>query len=231
MAGRLTRFLNLERARKPGLTPPHGVANRGRFTGEPEAAKPEQTFRAERAAQLESGVEIDAHPDSEQPFTRCPVCEADNTKFALKCINCQTPLDTDEVHEWNRRLWAERQKQRALEPKAPPLPAGEDQQRLLGEAIAQQVAERASWSSGFGRQSSDNRPLGLRLLDFIPDANVRFGVAMALVATFFGSGLVAFVAKQHPRLQVAGTVVAVALLILFLPGGRRRSRWWNDDDL
>ena len=235
MAGRLTRFLNLERARKPDGTPPHGVANRERFTGDsPPVAAPEDLFRAERAAQLESGIEIDAHPDSEQPFTRCPVCEADNSKFAVRCINCRTALDTEQVHEWNRRLWAERQKQRALEPKPAPLPPpGQDPQRQLAATIAQPIPERerAKWNWGADYQSDDTRPIGVKLLDLIPNPNLRFGVAMALVATFFGSGIVAYVAKQHPQLQMAGTIVALALLILFLPGRRRRrSWWWWDDD-
>src|SRR5438034_715963 len=45
MAGRLTRFLNLERARKPSDTPHHGVVTKERFAGE-------------RKAQLESGGEM-----------------------------------------------------------------------------------------------------------------------------------------------------------------------------
>ena len=46
MAGRLTRFLNLERARKPGDTPAHGVVSRERFSGEsPPQAPPDDPFR------------------------------------------------------------------------------------------------------------------------------------------------------------------------------------------
>jgi hypothetical protein len=228
MAGKLTRFLNLERARKPGDTPPaHGVATKARFTDEaPPPVAPDEHFRAERAGQLESGVEIDVHPAGEQPFLRCPLCEADNSKYAARCINCQARLDTDEVHDWNARLWKERQQQRALEPGAPPPPSPQ-QQRQLGEAIAQQVAEseraRTFWSS-------DSTPLGLRLLELIPDPNLRFGVAMGLVAAFFGSGLMVYLARGHSALQAAGTIAALALFILFVPGRRRRSRWWYFDD-
>src|SRR5213075_46124 len=95
MGGRLTRFLNLERPRKPGETPPHGVANEARF-------------REERRAQLESGIEVETGDAAEQPFLRCPVCEADNTKFAVKCINCQGRLDTDDVRVWNVTFWRQR---------------------------------------------------------------------------------------------------------------------------
>ena len=225
MAGRLTRFLNLERARKPGETPAHGIVSKDRFSGEsPPAAEPEDLFRAERAAQLDSGVEIDAHPDSEQPFLRCPVCESDNSKFAVKCINCQGRLDTEEVHQWNVRLWARRQKARALEPR-PPAPV--DQQRLLGEAIARRVAE----TEGARFRLDDRTPLGLRLLQEIPDPNLRFAVAMGMVVTFFGAGLAVYLAKGHTLVQAVGAIVAGALFVLFMPqSGRSRSRWWDDGD-
>jgi hypothetical protein len=195
-------------------------------------ARPDAAARSRQQEPLESGFEIDAHPDSEQPFTRCPVCEADNSKFAVRCINCQTALDTEQVREWNQRLWAERQKQRALEPVRAPLPPpGPDVQRQLGEMIARQVGqhEREKWSFSIDFRTGDTRPLGMKLLDSIPDANLRFGVAMGLVATFFASGIVAYVAEAHPPLQFASIGVALVLLFLFLPGGRRSSRWWDDD--
>src|SRR6185436_13115130 len=129
-------------ARKPTDTPARGVVSKERFSGEaPPAVPPDDAFRAAREAQLESGIEIETAKPAEQPFLRCPVCEADNSKYAMRCLNCQARLDTDEVHEWNARLWAERQKQKAAEP-PPPAPEVVDQQRLLGEAIARQVGER-----------------------------------------------------------------------------------------
>ncbi len=221
MAGRLTRFLNLERARKPSDTPAHGVVSKERFTGEaPPAPIPaDQAFRAEREAQLESGIEIETVKPAEQPFLRCPVCEADNSKYAMRCLNCQTR--------------AERQKQKAAEPVAPPAAVVDQQQRLMGEAIAQQVGERERARMWWSRDPGDPTPLGMRLLELIPDSNVRFAVAMGLVGAFFGSGLVAFVARSHPVLQTGATVVAVALLVLFMPNRRRRRRgWWGwlDDD-
>ena len=224
MAGRLTRFLNLERARKPGDTPTHGVVSRERFSGEsPPVVPPEDPFRAERAAQLDSGVEIDAHPDSEQPFLRCPVCESDNSKFAVKCINCQGRLDTEEVHQWNARLWAARQRARAREPR-PPLAV--DQQRLLGETLARRVAER----EGSRLRIDARTPIGLQLLQEIRDPNLRFAVAMGMVVTFFGAGIVVYVAKGHTLVQAVGAIVAGALFVLFMPrSSSRSSRWWNDD--
>jgi len=224
MAGRLTRFLNLERARRPGETPAHPTVSKDRFSGEsPPTVAPEELFRAERAAQLESGVEIDAHPDSEQPFLRCPVCESDNSKFAVKCINCQGRLDTEEAHQWNARLWAARQRALAQEPRPP---ARADQQRLLGEEIARRVAER----EGSRLRLDARTPIGLLLLEEIRDSNLRFAVAMGMVVTFFGAGMVVYLAKGHTLVQAVGAVVAGALFLLFMPrSSRRRSRWWNDD--
>jgi len=61
MAGRLTRFLNLERPHRPGEAPKHEVATKARFTGEP------------------SGMVLE--PDlGERPFLRCPRCEADSAR-------------------------------------------------------------------------------------------------------------------------------------------------------
>ena len=228
MAGRLTRFLNLEKARKPSDTPAHGIATRARFSDEPPAPAAEESFRAEREAQLRSGIEVEAGSAAEQPFFRCPVCEGDNTKYAVKCINCQGRLDSDEVRSWNARLWKERRKERAQEPavRPPPPPAVQQQ---LGELLARQVAQTERARMGWNGDSRDRTPLGMKLLELIPDPNLRFAAAMGMVAAFFGSGLVAFVAKGHPALQAVGTVVAVALLILFMPNRRRRSRWWEDD--
>ena len=207
MAGRLTRFLNLERPRKPGETPPHGVANEGRF-------------RAEREEQIRSGIEIETAGAAEQPFTRCPVCEADNTRFAVKCINCQSRLDTEEVHAWNVTFWRQRQVMAAAQPKPPEVV---EQNRLLGESIAREVAEherlRLGWSGMY-----DSTPIGMRLLELIPNQNVRFGVAMGMVATFFGAGTLAYVERNHPVLQTVAIVIAVGLLVLFTPN-RRRGRW------
>ncbi|MCA1825987.1 MAG: hypothetical protein LC689_03480 [Myxococcales bacterium] len=216
MAGRLTRFLNLERPRKPGDTPPHGVAN-------------EERFRARREEQLRSGVEIDATDATEQPFLRCPVCEADNTRFAVKCVNCQARLDSDEVRTWNVRFWQARLVVRSQEAKRPAVDVVE-QNRLLGESIAREVADHERLKMGWSASSYDSRPLGMRLLEMIPDANVRFGVAMAMVATFFGAGTLAYLARSHPVLQTAGIVVAVGLLVLFTPNrsGRWRRSFWDD---
>ena len=221
MGGRLTRFLNLEKARKPSPDAPDVPMTAARFSGEaPPAASADDLFRAEREAQLASGVEVEQTSDDEQPFLRCPVCEADNSKFAVKCINCQGRLDTDEVHAWNARLWQERRAARELEVAKPAAPPLAEQNRLLGEALAQEVAERERLKMGQQDWSSSTTPIGMRLLELIPNPNVRFAVAMGLVAAFFAAGTVAYVARNHPVLQTVGIVVAVGLLVLFTPKSR-----------
>ena len=230
MAGRLTRFLNLEKPRRPGEAPAHEVATKGRFTDEaPPVAAPDDLFRAQREAQLRSGIELETESPAEQPFLRCPVCEADNSKYAARCINCQARLDSDEARAWNARLWQERRK--AQEAGAQPQLDAESllaQNRALGEALAREVGERErarlSWLG-----TGDGTPAGMRLLGLIQSPGARFATVIALVATFFGSAIVAYTAKGHPALQVGGLVVAMALLALFTPNRRRRWRWWDWD--
>jgi hypothetical protein len=210
MAGRLTRFLNLERPHRPGEGPKHEVATKARFTGEP------------------SGMALE--PDlGEQPFLRCPRCEADNSRYAERCLNCQAPLMGEDVRAWNERLWAERKAAQAQEQ-----PAARHQRetallqqnRLLGEALARQVAERErtrlSWWSG----ASDFTPVGLRLLSLLPTSRARVLAGAVAFGTFLGGAITAFVARKHPMLQGAGLVVALLMVVLFAPNTRYR-RWWD----
>ncbi|HET9751760.1 MAG TPA: hypothetical protein VFP52_02315, partial [Myxococcales bacterium] len=90
MAGRLARFLKLEQPQKDAEVPRHEVATTARFRGEP------------------SGIALE--PDfGDQPFLRCPQCEADNTRYAERCQNCQARLSGEDVRAWNAQLWAARQ--------------------------------------------------------------------------------------------------------------------------
>src|ERR671937_482510 len=161
MAGRLTRFLNLERPRRPGDPPHHEVATTGRFTGDP------------------SGIAVQSDV-GQRPFLRCPRCEADNTRYADRCVNCQAPLDGDNVRAWNDRLWEERQAQAAQERAA--IEASRtaqltEQNRQLGEALAREIGERERarlgwWSSG---SLPDATPIGVRLLAMLPRQRARIG--------------------------------------------------------
>jgi hypothetical protein len=211
MAGRLTRFLNLERPHRPGEAPHHEVATKARFTGEP------------------SGIALE--PDfGEQPFLRCPRCEADNSRYAERCMNCQGALTGEEVRAWNERLWAERKAQKAQENTAVARTRVEqsllEQNRKLGEALAREMGERErarlSWWSG----ANDLTPVGVRLLSLLPTTRARVLAGMVALATFLAAAVTAFVARKHPMLQGAGFVVGLVLLVLFTPNARYR-RWWE----
>jgi hypothetical protein len=211
MGGRLTRFLNLEKRRSPTDAPPHEVATKARFEGAPPSI----------------GLELDF---GEQPFLRCPSCEADNGKHEERCIHCQRPLQTAEVHAWNAEFW---EKRKAERPPAAPLPQSppslSPENRHLAEALAREVGERERerlfWSGGM----YDSTPVGVRLLSLIRDSRTRLMVGAGMLVTFLGGGLVAFTARGHPGLQVAGAIVAMLLFVLFVPNSRRR-RWWHWDD-
>lgn len=239
MAGRLTRFLNLERARKPQDTPAHGVVTRERFGGsQPTPQEADQHFREERQAQLESGVEIEKAGADEQPFLRCPVCEADNSKYAVKCLNCSQRLDTDEARAWNERFWRERRGQmqeqkrseQALEERQD---EARNTQRALGEALARQVAETEGTRLGWMQERSldDPTPLGVRLLSAISSPGLRIGVAAGLAGLFVGALAVAF-RYRHADSAMEGVALLAAFLVLslFMPNPRRRRRpwWWGD---
>lgn len=209
MAGRLARFLKLEQRQKGADVPPHEVANTARFRGEP------------------SGMVLE--PDSgEQPFLRCPRCEADNTRYAERCQNCQAPLTGEDVRAWNEQFWAARQaadagKAEAAQPLTP------DAQRLLGEAIAREVGERErarlSW---WGSETvHDSTPVGMRLLAMLPTRRARVTVAAVAFAAFAAGALAAFDGSHRPALRGAGLVVSMLLLLLFTPNLPRRRRWWD----
>jgi hypothetical protein len=138
MAGRLSRFLNLERRRKPDAAPPHEVVSRGRFDPRPE---------------------IELSPDhGEQPFLRCPSCEADNSRYAASCVNCGGRLDTAAVTEWNDRLWISLHEEKAAPADAMPeaevstaeARADERGRPLLRVAGAAMAIALAAWVKGLG---------------------------------------------------------------------------------
>jgi len=235
VAGRLTRFLNLERARKPADTPHHEVVTKERFGAPPPTPQQvDRHFREEREAQLESGVEIETAPAGEQPFLRCPVCEADNSKYAVKCLNCSQRLDTDEARTWNERFWRKRrdemqqqgQAEAALEQRH-----GEalEAQRALGEMLGHQDSEREGarlgWMQDRGLNNPD--PIGFRLLRAISSRRLRLATGIGFAGVFVGALLVAF-RYRHLDPSVEGFALLAAFLVvsLFLPNMRSRRRWW-----
>ncbi|HTO95688.1 MAG TPA: hypothetical protein VMK66_01485 [Myxococcales bacterium] len=215
MAGRLTRFLNLERPRAPGEKP-HEVATRGRFTGEPPELAVERDF-------------------GDQPFLRCPRCQTDNSRYAQRCGSCATPLDSEEAQAFNDRLWTERKAERAREEVAlrqrrPSEAELLQQNRMLGEALAREVGQREwnrlsflGWGSG---GYYDPTPIGFRLLSLLPSLQAKIVAGALAVVTFIGAVTAALAGRGHPRVQGAGFVVGVLLLLLFTPNLPRRRRWW-----
>src|SRR5205814_1094863 len=71
-----------------------------------------ERLRAERKERYASGMEIAEQAPEAQPFLRCAICEADNSRFAEKCMNCGAPLTTDEQRTYNEALWAARRADR-----------------------------------------------------------------------------------------------------------------------
>ena len=189
------------------------MATTARFTGDP------------------SGIALDRDL-GDQPFLRCPRCEADNSRYAERCQNCQARLTDPEVLAWNERLWAERKAQQAHEQAA--LTAAQREQsllqqnRMLGEALAREVGERERarlswWSWG----DWDPTPIGVRLLSLLPTLASRVFAGAAALAVFVGAVVTALSARGHPRLQGAAFVAAVLVLLLFTPNlPRRRRGWW-----
>jgi hypothetical protein len=239
MAGRLTRFLNLERARKPSDTPHHGVVTKERFGAErPTPRQTDQHFREEREAQLDSGVEIEKVSAGEQPFLRCPVCEADNSKYAVKCLNCSQRLDTEEARAWNEQFWRKRrgemQEQRRAEGAlGQRQEQARDAQRTLGEKLARQVAETEGARLGWmpERILSNSAPIGFRLLGAISSPGLRYGVAAGLIGVFAGALLVAYRFRHlDPSVEGCALLAAFLVVALFLPNTRRRRGWWWDSD-
>ena len=206
MAGRLTRFLNLERPHKQGDEPRHEVATTGRFTGEP------------------SGLAVE-HDYGEQPFLRCPRCEADNSRYAERCYNCQAALTGEDVRLFNEKLWAERKAQAASSKQS--VADLQEKNRALGEVLAREVMQRERARMSWWNAGDDATPLGVRLLSGLPDLRWRLCAGAAMVGVFVGSVITALTARGHPRLQGAAFIAAVFVVMLFTPNVPRRRRWWG----
>jgi hypothetical protein len=104
----LSRFLRLERVRKD--TEHEVPAALSRFATL-EEERSNATVPARCAAGLErfslepAELELE-RPDTSEPFIRCPRCGADSVRHAAVCRQCEGRLDSDEVRDFNLRLWA-----------------------------------------------------------------------------------------------------------------------------
>jgi hypothetical protein len=200
---RLLRFLRLE---------PRKVRN----DVEAPAVDPEiERLRSERKQRFASGMEIAEDAPDAQPFLRCAICEADNSRFGEKCMNCGAPLNTAEQRDYNDALWAERRS--AEQAKARPPPVGPAGNRALGEELARAVAdreqERLSWMAG-----ARNPSAGIRILAALPP-QLRTAAILGGLAEVAGTGIAAY--HAHDTAWRFVFFASVALVgALFVP--RRR---------
>ena len=230
---------------RPAAKPPPGPASEESPAGEPAPADPDALaarLREERRQETESGVALDEpNADTDQPFLRCAKCEADSHRSATRCLVCGERLDTEEQGAFNSAFWAKRRRERAQEQvelaqlkgsgAAEPLDDGSGAMRDYGAALAAQVAERERARLGWmdeGR-GGDLTPVGLRLLNRIPDPRWRLGVALAVLVLALVLGYFAFSGPREGRNPIPMLLFFV-LMILFLPSRRggfsNRRRWF-----
>jgi hypothetical protein len=198
---RLLRFLHIEPRKTEGGTP---------------AADPEiERLRKERRERFASGMEIAEQPPEAQPFLRCAVCEADNGRYAERCMNCGAALGTPEQRAFNDAFW---EKQRAYnQAVAAERPeAATSGMRAYGEQLAHQVGRseyaRLAWMRG-------RRPsAGVRILRALP-RRVRTAAILGGLAEIAGTGVAAY--GTHDMGWRFAFFASVALIgALFVP--RRR---------
>lgn len=179
---RLLRFLRIEPRKTGSEGEAPGVGETAVFDAEIER------LRAERKARFASGLEIAEEEPDTRVFLRCAVCEAENGRFAERCMNCGTALDTPEQRAYNDALWAKRRAAEQAAARPPPVdPAGN---RALGEdlarAVADREAERLSWMAA-GRGPS----VGIRILAALPP-QLRTAAILGGLAEIAGTGIAAY---------------------------------------
>jgi hypothetical protein len=158
----------------------------------------------------EAQLEIETASAGEQPFLRCPVCEADNSKHAVKCLNCSQRLDTDEARSWNERFWRKRR--------------DEMQQEGRAEA-APEPGARLGWMQN--RRLNNPDPIGFQLLRAIASPRLRLAAGFGFAGVFVGALLLAFRYRHlDPSVEGCALLAAFLVVLLFLPNTGRRRRWW-----
>jgi len=197
LMARLLRFLHIE----PRKT-------------ETPAVDPEiERLRKERQERFASGMEIAEQPPEAQPFLRCAVCEADNGRYAERCMNCGAALGTPEQRAFNDAFW---EKQRAYnQAVAAERPeASTPETRAHGEQLARQVGRseeaRLHWMRG--------PSAGVRILRALP-LRVRTAAILGGLAEIAGTGVAAYSTHDMGwRFAFFGSVALIGAL--FVP--RRR---------
>lgn len=243
MAGRLRRFLHIERARVPGAAPAgraggdgaaEGAARSGRFDAveeraahaTPQLATGAQLERFAPGSRQEPALELASRAGDARPFTRCARCEMDHGLHALVCAHCGERLDTPGVEAYNARLWADRQAATARDAAAGEALRTEQERareddararRALAESLAREVGDRERRRLGVAAGGPETA-LGAVLLRALPDRRWKVAAACAAGAAvlgLLGGGL----AARSPTVALAGLVLGIALAV---PTGRRR---------
>ena len=237
MAGRLRRFLNLERPRRdaPDGDDELSRAEVGARFGALERAHDREAGAATGAAadrfgpDRESGLQLAESPDGARPFQRCMRCGRDHGLYERACTGCGASLDTPEQRDFNDRLWAERQAEDArarAEQTAQSERAAREEAELqrmrreMGIELARQVGQRESarWGGAWG----DGRPLAIALLSRVPE-EWRLRVAV-------GTGVAWLVALgvSAARGSTGAIVVVVGIgIALLVPRGGTAPGGWD----
>ena len=143
MAGRLARFLQLERGRRARdeKVNPSSRERSARFDAlEPQGATPPDVRSAPAHlarfdAPAEGDLLVQERREQDAPFVRCVLCQVDSGQFARRCDGCGADFDTPEQRAFNERVWEERRAQRAAE-------LAHD--RLMQQARDRDIAEAAA---------------------------------------------------------------------------------------
>jgi hypothetical protein len=148
VAGRFSRFLNLERGRpaRGSEAEPSGRGRTARFDAlEPSAAaptdvRPAKGHLARFDAPAEEELRVYEQREADPPFVRCVRCEVDSGRFARSCAACGEDLDTPEQRSFNERVWKESQAQRS---------ADQAQDRAREEARREEITQAAEQNRAY----------------------------------------------------------------------------------
>jgi hypothetical protein len=242
VAGRLRRFLHLERPRRDGPDgeDEHSRAERdARFSSLERAHQPPvETATGAAAGRFgpdpEPTLELVEKEAGARPFQRCLRCGRDHGLFEAVCSGCGAGLDTPEQQAFNEQLWADRQAEEARAA-AELAEAAERRQREeaelarmrreMGIELARQVGQRErarlGMDTGTLGELAGGAPLGLVLLRLFPaewQVRVAIGAASAWVIA-----LLVALGRRSPGAIFLVVVVGIGL-------AAPRTRWRGRGD-
>ena len=197
----LSRFQRLERSRRPEEEPARQTTAERFRVIEPMASIPDPGSGdlARFAPAVEPPLELQPRSDA-QPFVRCPSCGLDSPPGTRRCA-CGTALDTLEAVAFNTTLWDghrhevarhEAEQTRSRAEQLEEARRHQEENRLMGEAIAREIAER----EGVGRSARNSQAAGVVLLIGVlaivllprgPVGRLVFGLLVGAVCAAFVS--------------------------------------------